>query len=280
MILAVVRTRTAVLLGAALATAAGADTVYLVNGNQLDDVVAERRGSELRIVLSYGEIVLAANLVDRVERRPSVWQEYRERELRLESASAPAGAWLELARWAERMSYEPGFLRALVRAAELEPRLEGLEPLMRRAGYLFDDEAGRWQSEKQYMERRGYLLWGDRWLPRAAYLERLRERREAERRRRDEARQERIARAIEALAVAELGRAARSEPEPAERASGPLVAVYTGGGLPFAAFPVIGPAPAPAPGPPAGRQASFEDLVDRQPSSPFRVRPRHLSRSD
>lgn len=274
------RARSAFLLGAALATAAAADTVHLVNGNRFDDVVAERQGDDLRIVLPYGEIVLAGNLVERVERAPSVWREYGERARRLETASAAASAWLELARWADGSGYEPGFRRALVRAAEIEPGLEELAPLMRRLGYLREPESGTWLNEKQYMERRGYLRWGDRWLPREAYMERLSEQREAERRRRDEARQERIARAIEALAVAELGRARQAEAEPPAGSSGPLVAVYTGGGLPFAAFPVIGPALPHAPAPPAARPSSFEDLVDRQPGSLFPIRRRHLTSSD
>ena len=90
-----------------------------------------------------------------------------------------------------------------------------------------DPDAGEWLPEAEYMQRRGYRLWGDRWLPREEYEERRRDHEEAQKRRREDARQERIARAIEALVVAELRRAAKPEPEeqPAT-AQGPVVAVY------------------------------------------------------
>ncbi len=78
--------------------------------------------------------------------------------------------------------------------------------------------------------------------------------------------------------VAQLSRAAEPEPEPsAER--GPVVAVYTGGYLPYLT-------PAPRPG--GDRRAvtdpglaTFEDLADRQPGSLFPVRSRRsVSSSD
>ena len=88
------------------------------------------------------------------------------------------------------------------------------------------------------MRRRGYRLWGEQWLPREEYAARLRAHEEAEARRREDARQDRIARAIEALVAVELSRAPRPEPapEPPGRRPGPrgqLVAVFPGAYFPF-----------------------------------------------
>ncbi len=274
------RSAVATLVWLVLVAPALADTVFLTNGKKFEDVVAERRDGELRIVLPYGEIVLPGRIIDRVERSRSVWRDYAEREAELRREGATAGAWLELARWADRAGYEAGFRRGLVRAAELGPRLEGLEPLMRRLGHIFDQEAGAWLSEREYMERRGYLLWGDRWLPREAYQARLEADRREQERRREDARQERIARAIEALAVAELRRAAQSGPATTAAPQVPQVAVFAAGGLPFVGFTPGHLVPrSRRPAPP---QADFEDLVDRQPGSLFPVQPRrrHLTASE
>jgi hypothetical protein len=274
------RSPAALLLLAALAAPATADTVYLVNGNRFEEVIAEHEGGDVRIRLPYGEIVLPGKVVERVERSPSVWEEFREREARLRRASATAGDWLDLAIWAEGVDYARGSSRALLRAAEMNPQLEGLAPLMRGLGYMHDTETGEWLSEAELMERRGYRRWGDVWLPREEYLDRLRAHREAEKRRREEDREERIARAIEALAIAQLTRPAESEVESEAPVQGPLVAVFSGGYYPLVASPpgAVGQARVIV----GEEQTTFEDLVGRQPGSLFPIQPRrrHLTSSD
>ena len=265
----------ALLVFTASAAPLAADTVYLVNGNKFEQVVAEQTGGVVRIRLPHGEIVLPSTVVDRVEPSRSVWQVYGERERRLDAAAAPAPDWLELALWADRAGHAEGMRQALLRAAELDPALPGLAAGMARLGRVLDREAGEWLTEAEYMHRRGYRLWGDRWLPREEFAARLHAREEAQARRREEARQERITRALEALVVAQLSRAAESrvEPVPAPaQSSGPLVAVFTGGyfvhGAPAAAVP------APVAGPPP---SGYEELTRRQPGSLFPVTPpRHL----
>lgn len=267
------RNSTALLLFAALAAPAGADTVHLVNGNKFEEVIAERAAGQVRIRLPYGEIVLPEKVVARVERSASAWQSYNEREAALRRADSPAQAWLELALWADREGFARGAREAALRAAELEPRLDGLAPLMARFGHVFDRDAGRWLAEADYMRRRGYRLWGGEWLPREEYAARLRAHEEAESRRREDERQDRIARALEALVTVELTRAARPEPAPAAppqppAARGQVVAV-----VPGAFFPRVrrvGRAPLLA----DEETASYDDLVGRQPGSLFPVRPR------
>ena len=256
---------------AALAAPALGDTVYLLNGNKFEEVQAERGPDEVRIRMPYGEIVLPARVVARVERSRSVWREYELRETQLRSGSATARQWLELARWADEIDYRRGMESALLRAAALEPDLAGLPPLMAGIGYIRDGEGGEWLTEAAYMRRRGYRLWGGHWLPQQEYEARLRAHQEAEARRREDERQERIARAIEALAVAQLSRAAEreAEPEPVETRR-PLVAVYSGAYFGFAAAPV-----ASVPADPD--RTTYEDLVGRQPGSLFPVQPRRHS---
>jgi hypothetical protein len=271
------RSPASLLVLVALAAPAAADTVYLVNGNAFEEVIAETAAGEVRIRMPHGEIVLPDRVVARVERSPSAWQEFAERERGLRAASSTPRQWLDLARWADEAGFRPGMRVALLRAAELDPGLDGLAPLMKRSGYIRDPESGEWLNEADYMRRRGYRLWDDHWLPEGEYERRLRAHREAETRRREDARQERIARAIEALVVAELSRAAASQPAPRPpEPRGPLVAVYTGGYFPFGLTAGVG-----APAPVAPEQATFDDLVDRQPGSLFPVRPRrHLSSRD
>ncbi len=279
-----------ILLLLACAASAVADTVYLHNGRKFEEVVAEQGETDLRIRFPYGEIVLPLNVVARIERSQSVWQEYGERERRLRARSSRASEWLELALWADGVEYERGSRAAAREAAALEPQLDGLASLMRRLGYVHDEQAGEWLTEHELMRRRGYELWEDRWVPREVYLARMRERREAEEKRRQEARQERIARAIEALAVAQLSRSAASDSEPpAGRRPlgghrGRVVAVFPGTYFPFlvgVAAPRREQAPDgldPASSPPA----SFEDLLDRQPGSLMPLRPArgHLRSGD
>ncbi len=268
------RSPAALLLFAALAAPAVADTVYLVNGNKFEEVIAESDGGEVRIRMPYGEIVLPGRLVARVERSRSVWQEYGEREGGLSGASSTAREWLDLARWADEAGYPRGMRQALLRAAEMDPRLDDLTPLMTRIGHLLDPETGEWLPETEYMRRRGYRLWGDQWLAQEEYRARLQAHEEGEKRRREDARQERIARAIEALVVAELSRAAEPAPEPAEP-RGPFVGVYATSYIPFLA-PPTGPVPLAGPG-----QVTLADLENRQPGSLFPIQPRrHLTSSE
>ncbi len=271
----IMRSPAVLLVLAAFAAPAVADTVHLVNGNRFEDVIARSDRGEVRIRLPYGEIVLPERVVARVEHSRSVWQEYGEREGALRGAASDAVDGLELARWADSAGYASGMRESLLRAAEVDPGLEGLGPLMARIGHILDRESGEWLPEADYMRRRGYRLWGDQWLSRDEYGSRLRTQQEAEERRREDARQERITRAIEALVVAELSRAAEAQPEPVA-VRGPLVAVYSGGYFPFVA-PAAGVAP-PAAGP---GQATFDDLANRQPGSLFPIRPRrHLVSND
>ncbi len=278
----------ALLVVALVAAPAVADTVYLENGRSFEEVIAETVGDSVRIRLPYGEIVLPAKAVARVERAPSVWQLYLERERELRSAGSPASDWLELARWSQGHGFVRGLQTAALVAARLEPGLEGLQPLMAAMGYSFDSKAGEWLTESERMRRRGYVPWEGRWVTPEVRQFEMRQLEALAAQRREELRQERIARAIEALAVAQLSRSKQEAEEPPRRApaagGSPLVAVFPGY-FPFLvanprAVGAGGTAAAPAASHPDA--ASFDDLIDRQPGSLFPVAPRrrHLRSSD
>jgi hypothetical protein len=266
------RSPAVLLLFAALSAPVVADTVHLTNGNKFEEVVAERMPGEVRIRMPYGEIVLPDRVVARVERSRSVWQTYAELEIGLRDAGA-AREWLELALWADDEGYQEGMRRALLRAAEIDPQLRGLAPLMARIGHILDPEVGQWLAEANYMRRRGYRQWGDHWLPGEEYAARFRAHQEARKARREQARQERIARAIEALVVAELAQATEPAPAPQPNETrGPVMAIYPGVYFPFWAPSSVPPVGAE---PPDGQRdrTTFDDLAGRQPGSLFPIQP-------
>ncbi|HLE84187.1 MAG TPA: hypothetical protein VJG13_07595, partial [Thermoanaerobaculia bacterium] len=117
---------------------AGADDVYLANGQVFEDVVARRDGAVLRIRLPHGEMGIPVAWVARVEESETVLGEFLLRKAALTPA-AGAGDWLELARWARAEGFGEGAREAGLRAAALEPRLPGLAEILRPGGLVFDE---------------------------------------------------------------------------------------------------------------------------------------------
>jgi hypothetical protein len=177
-------TRLATLIaGAALfAGPALADDVYLVNGKVYEGVVVERVSSGVRIHLPIGRITVPHDQVLRVVEAPTALQELVERRAALEADPRSTGRqWLELARWAQGHGLGHAAREAALIAAELEPRLEGLQEILGPAGFSFDEERGDWASTSELMARRGYVHSEGRWIP--IELHRELERADLERRR-------------------------------------------------------------------------------------------------
>ena len=128
--------------------ASSADVVYLLNGGAFEDVEAEVTETQVRIHLPIGSINLSRSEVLRVEESSSLLGEFRSREdLLRRRDNSTAADWVELARWAVRHSYEPGLKKATRVAARLDPRAEGLPPLMRELGFEYDGDLDRWTRE-------------------------------------------------------------------------------------------------------------------------------------
>jgi hypothetical protein len=222
----------AVLLAAA--APAAADDVYLANGQVFEDVVARRDGDKVRIRLEHGEMGVPASWVVRIEESETPLAEYLRRKAVL-APGAPAGEWLELARWARSQGLPEGAREAALQAAALDPELEGLAPILQAAGFVFDQDRYAWVTEAQLMTSRGFVRVGDTWVSAEALAERRRvadeERAAAER----QAREDRLDQVITLLALAQLQEAR----EDRERAEAPAYTPYGAAllGAPVAVFP-------------------------------------------
>lgn len=221
------------LAGAALP--ALADDVYLTNGKVFEGVIAEVTETAVRIRMPGGELSLARSQVLRVETGDSGFAEFLRRKAALGKA-AGAAEWLGLARWARASGLDQGAREAALRAADLDPHLQGLAPLLRGMGYELDEQLDRWIPYDDSMRRRGFVLADGEWITREEHrqLTRAREedfaRRRAEREAADAARRTEL---VLQLAEAQLYREVARSTEPVY--SG--VPLAYGYGFPYVVIP-------------------------------------------
>jgi len=268
-----------------VATPLSADDVHMKNGQSFKDIIAFEEGDGVRIQLAFGEITVPRSSVARIVRGSSTVDEYLTRGSELQRRGAGADEWLALARGAASEGVDHGAREAGLKAAKLDPALEGLAPLLRSLGYSFSEQRQEWLSSDDYLRSLGYVRTGGEWVSPEEIAERQRiERVATEERRaaRAAARDERLAQAVELLTVKAL----------AEEAAPPEPRV----GLPIAIFPGYYPPPvytksAPpyrAPyyrGPTAEDPPYALDILERMPGSLFPIRsrppgkatPRHVS---
>ena len=196
-----------ILVAALCAGAAGADDVFLANGNSFVGVIVVSETQEsVKIRLAYGDLSLPRSWIERIELATSPLEEYVERRARLR-AGDPAGAasWLELARWARSRELGHGYKEALLEAALLEPRHPGLPPHMRAIDYVFEADSGLWVSAAERRRAADAALAAERSAA-TRERERVERHREADR---GSATEGTLSRAVEALALAELERETR-----------------------------------------------------------------------
>jgi hypothetical protein len=266
-------------LGVALAAAAPsrADRVVLLNGQVFEDVSTSSDDEVVRIHLGGGALVLPKSQVASVEPGSSTVEDYRVRaeELRRDP-DASAARWLELARWSRSRGFLFGAREAGLAAAELDPKLAGLEPILRPLGYEIDPESGRWYPYEEAMRRRGWVLDGDDWVPPSVAAARAEERlaaREERRRASEAARLDRLATLTELRLVTDL-----AEPEPQPQPVFPWWWTWGAWGAPIvvAPWPPAGepepPKPGPSPDPGASPSPSRShhgerEMIRRQPGS-------------
>jgi len=162
------------LLALALALPAAADTVRLKNGRAYEDVIAERTSEGVRIQLAFGHIVIPDSQVASVETAPSSLAEYLKRRAELESRTdVHPFEWLDLARWAKAHDLPTASRQAAVLAADLDPKLPGLEPMLKPLGLVFDDTLARWIPYDEMMARHGLVKFDGEWVSREDKRERL-----------------------------------------------------------------------------------------------------------
>jgi hypothetical protein len=197
-----------------------ADDVYLTNGRKFEGVIAETTGSQVRIRMAGGVLSLPSDQVAKVEKEDSSLAEYLRRKDDLQANSrARAADWLELARWAQAQGLQHGARESALRAAELDPRLEGVAPVLRGLGYVYDEQLDRWIPYAESMRRRGFVLSYGQWISREEYEAAARAREEESERRRiarqeqaRAAREDRLAALTELVLVREVARSEREVP--------------------------------------------------------------------
>lgn len=194
-----------------------ADDVYLANGRKFEGVIAETTDSEVRIQMQGGMLSLPLTQVARVEKGESSLAEYlRRKEALQRDPRALASHWRDLARWAQTQKLQHGTREAALKAAELDPRLDGLGPILRGVGYVYDDQLDRWIPYAESMRRRGFVQANGQWITRQEQEAAIRvQEQEAERRRalREDAartaREDRLAALTELVLVQEVSRSER-----------------------------------------------------------------------
>jgi hypothetical protein len=151
-----------------------ADDVYLVNGRKFEGVVAETAGSQVRIRMQGGTLSLPKDQVLRVDEGDSSLAEYlRRKDLLRKNPSTRAADWLELSRWAHAKELDQAARESALAAAVLDPRLEGLSPVLRGYGYVLDSQLDRWIPYADSMRRRGLVLSNGEWISREEHAARV-----------------------------------------------------------------------------------------------------------
>ncbi len=140
-----------------------ADDVYLKNGKSFRDVIATEDGNQVRLKMPGGELAISLAQVLRIERGSSPYGEYLVRKGALGRTGSAEG-WLGLALWAQGQGLESGVREAALRAATLDPRLQGLAPVMRRLDYVLESDLGRWIPYEESMRRKGWVNFRGEWI--------------------------------------------------------------------------------------------------------------------
>jgi hypothetical protein len=162
--------RTSILLLAAMLPAgASADEIYLKSGGQLSGRIVSRTATEVAVDVGAGRITVPVSSVVRIEEGRSALHEYEERAAAL--GAADVGAWLALGDWASarglgtqaRQAYE----RALAAAPDNAHANEGLGRVQ---------VGGRWVSEDEGYQARGYVKFEGDWITPSEHEAILRER--------------------------------------------------------------------------------------------------------
>jgi hypothetical protein len=198
-----IRCLAALLFGLVPLAPVWADTVYLANGRTFENVIAEMTETEVKIRMPGGSLSLPRSHVLRVESSDSDFAEYMRRKEAIRRG-ATAADWLALAQWARRQGLEQGAREAALVAAGLNPRLEGLAPLLRSHGYVLDEQLDRWIPYADSMRRRGFVLADGHWISREENEARQRARDEELARRRAERAATQAAQATQAVREVEL----------------------------------------------------------------------------
>lgn len=235
-----------------IAGSLSADVVHLKNGRSIEGIVLEESPDQVMIKVAYGEIGLPRSSILEIERGESALAEYLERREALVQRDAFATEWVSLARWADENGLDHSSKEAALVAARLDPGAEGLAPLMRAYGYVYDPDLAVWLTYDESMRRRGFVQIGDRWLSPAEAMAERRAQEDRARQRQEQQRQDRLARAVEMMALARMAEAEENRRRLEETPTYPVgLPLY--GGYPIVVPPGHRPWPPHRPEPPPGK---------------------------
>lgn len=220
-------------LGLAVAVApigAVADDVYLKSGGQVSGRIIERTATTIKVDVGAGEITVPTSSVVKVVERKSPLHEYQERAGKIPANDVEG--WLTLGEWASAQGLGSQAKEAYNRALSASPG----DPRA-NAGLGRTQVDGRWLSEDESYQARGYVRYGGEWMTPNEHEALLREREmeaqvEHQRQQADAAAREAEARASEADA-----RARQAEAEAAEAASDNGIPLWYGWGAGPAVWP-------------------------------------------
>ncbi len=163
-----------------IAVPALADDVYLVNGRKFEGVIAETTDTQVRIRMQGGTLSLPREQVLRVDQGDSNLAEYlRRKDLLKKDPTTRAADWLLLSHWAHVRELDQAARESALAAAALDPRLEGLSPVLRSYGYVLDPQLDRWIPYADSMRRQGFVQVNGQWVSRQEQADLVQQQEEA-----------------------------------------------------------------------------------------------------
>jgi len=218
-----------------LPQAARADEVFLKSGGRVSGRVISRTATTVEVDVGAGRIAVPASSVVRIEEGRSALDEYEERAGRI--APGDVDAWIALGEWASAQGLSS-------QAREANNRALAASPNDPRANAALGNVQlnGRWLSEDEGYQAKGYVKFEGEWMTPAEERAILREREaEAEQERQRRQGEERVREAEERARQAEE-RARKAEAEAEEANQGlPLWYGWGAGPVYWPSGPVVTP---------------------------------------
>ncbi len=145
---------------AAMAGLAGAqDVIWKNDGGKLRGRIIREGRAGVTIETPGGTYTVPHDQIARLEREADVFRELEDRRAKLR-ASDLAG-WLELGTWAQNQGLYPQAIDCFHEVLRIEP-----DHADARWELGYRRHEGKWLTEGEYFEARGYVRWEDRWVSR------------------------------------------------------------------------------------------------------------------
>jgi hypothetical protein len=141
----------------AMASEAGADTVYLKGGGKVSGEIVEKSESGVVLEVGPGRVSLARTRILRIEESASPLAEYRDRARQLQPRDLEG--WLDLGRWATAEGLPTQAAEAYAQVLKLQP---GNAEANQGVGRV--EVNGQWLSHDDAQRARGLVEFEGRWV--------------------------------------------------------------------------------------------------------------------